>query len=408
MTDQNKSPEPITEPVHAAPVVDSEPTPEQLAADKASRRKKITIAATVFILLGVAWAIYYFMFARFHEETDNAYVGGNVVAVNSQTSGTVEAVLVEENQEIKAGQELIKLNPIDAEVALSRATAQLAEASRQIKQAFNNTNVTKAQLDQARIAVSTAQDAVNRRAPLVATGAVSKEELATAKDNLAKAKAALQVAVTQNNSASSQVSGTDPVNHPSIEVAKAAFRNAYVNKKRLAVLAPMDGIVAKRFVQVGQTVAPNVPLMNLVAANQVWVDANFKETQLANLRVGQDAELHADMYGKSVTFKGKVQGIAIGTGSAFSVLPAQNATGNWIKIVQRVPVRITLDPEQLKQFPLRVGMSIAATIDTHQREGAVLGTVAGTAPSADMTTSVYAADEAEADAAALKIIHANQ
>ena len=174
------------------------------------------------------------------------------------------------------------------------------------------------------------------------------------------------------------------------------------------MIAPIDGIVAKRYVQVGQSVAPNLPLMNLVAANQVWVDANFKETQLANLRVGQDVEIKADMYGSAVTYKGKVQGIAIGTGSAFSVLPAQNATGNWIKIVQRIPVRITIDAEQLKKFPLRVGMSMEAIVDTHARDGAVLGSTADTAATADLVTTVYTQDAAEADAAAMKIIDANK
>jgi len=377
-------------------------------ANASNKRKKMLIAASVFLVLGIAWLLYYFFIARFEEITENAYVGGSIVAVNAQTSGTVEAVLAEENQEVKAGQELVKLAPTDADVALAQASAQLADATRQIKLAFNNTGITNAQLKQAQTAVKTAQDAVNRRAPLVATGAVSKEELATAKDNLARAQAALQVAQSQNNTAAAQVSGTDVANHPTVERAKAAFRAAYINHKRLAVVAPMDGIVAKRFAQVGQSVAPNVPLMNLVAANQVWVDANFKETQLANLRVGQDVELKADMYGSAVTYKGKVQGIAIGTGSAFSVLPAQNATGNWIKIVQRVPVRILIDTEQLKQFPLRVGMSIEAVVDTHNRDGAVLGSVNGSAAPANLQTTVYTQDDAAAEEAAMAIINANQ
>ena len=397
MTDQTT---PAAEPV--------EPTEAQLAANAATRRKKMTIALTAFLLIGIAFALYYSFVARFKESTDNAYVGGNVVAINAQTSGTVEAVLAEENQEVKTGQELVKLNATDADVALAQASAQLADTTRQIRQAFNNTGITNAQLTQANTAVTTASEAVSRRAPLVATGAVSKEEFSTAQDNLAKAKAAQQVAQSQNNSANAQVANTDIANHPSVERAKAAFRAAYINQKRLAVIAPIDGIVAKRYVQVGQSVAPNLPLMNLVAANQVWVDANFKETQLANLRVGQDVEIKADMYGSAVTYKGKVQGIAIGTGSAFSVLPAQNATGNWIKIVQRIPVRIVIDAEQLKKFPLRVGMSMEAIVDTHARDGAVLGSTADSAAAADLVTTVYTQDEAEADAAAMKIINANK
>ena len=398
----------MTEQTSPETVATVEPTEAQIAANAATRRKKMTMAIGAFLLMGIAFAIYYTFVARFNESTDNAYVGGNVVAINAQTSGTVEAVLAEENQEVKAGQALVTLNATDADVALTQASAQLADTTRQIRQAFNNTGITNAQLAQANTAVTTAQEAVNRRAPLVATGAVSKEEFATAQDALAKAKAAQQVAQSQNNSATAQVANTDIAHHPSVERAKAAFRSAYINQKRLAVIAPIDGIVAKRYVQVGQSVAPNLPLMNLVAANQVWVDANFKETQLANLRVGQDVEIKADMYGRAVTYKGKVQGIAIGTGSAFSVLPAQNATGNWIKIVQRIPVRITIDAEQLKKFPLRVGMSMEAIVDTHARDGAVLGSTADTAATADLVTTVYTQDAAEADAAAMKIIDANK
>ena len=398
----------MTEQTSPETVATVEPTEAQIAANAATRRKKMTMAIGAFLLMGIAFAIYYTFVARFNESTDNAYVGGNVVAINAQTSGTVEAVLAEENQEVKAGQALVTLNATDADVALTQASAQLADTTRQIRQAFNNTGITNAQLAQANTAVTTAQEAVNRRAPLVATGAVSKEEFATAQDALAKAKAAQQVAQSQNNSATAQVANTDIAHHPSVERAKAAFRSAYINQKRLAVIAPIDGIVAKRYVQVGQSVAPNLPLMNLVAANQVWVDANFKETQLANLRVGQDVEIKADMYGSAVTYTGKVQGIAIGTGSAFSVLPAQNATGNWIKIVQRIPVRITIDAEQLKKFPLRVGMSMEAIVDTHARDGAVLGSTADTAATADLVTTVYTQDAAEADAAAMKIIDANK
>ena len=409
MSTENQTPETESTATPIAPTSEPSPTPEQEAANSRARKKRMILVGGGFALIGAAWLAYYLLVGRYYEETDNAYVGGSIVAVNAQTQGTVEAILAEENQEVKAGQPLVKLNATDAAVALSQASAQLAETTRQIQQAFNNTGVANAQLKQAQVAVKTAQDAVNRRAPLVATGAVSKEEFASAKDTLARAQAALQVASSQSNTAIAQVSGTDVSHHPSVERAKAAFRAAYINQKRLAILAPMDGIVAKRFVQVGQSVSPNVPLMNIVAANQVWVDANFKETQLANLRVGQPVEIRADVYGSSVDFKGKVQGIAIGTGSAFSVLPAQNATGNWIKIVQRVPVRIVLDdPEQLKKAPLRVGMSIAATVDTHQRDLPLIGAVTGDAAPANLSTTVYDQDEKDADDAAMAIINKNQ
>ena len=371
------------------------------------RKKRMSIAIGIFLLIGLLWALYWFFIARYHEETENAYVAGSMVVVNAQTAGTVEAILAEENQVVKAGDVLVKLSPTDAQVALAQASAQLANATRQIQNVFNTVSVTRAQMVQANSAVKIAQDAVNRRAALVKTGAVSREEYDQAVNALNQALAAQKTTMEQNKSAGAQVAGTTTQNHPAIEAAKAAFRSAYINNKRLAVLAPTDGVIAKRNVQVGQQISQGVPLMSIVAANQLWVEANFKETQLANLRVGQPVELTSDVFGSGVKFKGTVQGIGIGTGSAFSVLPAQNATGNWIKIVQRIPVRIQLDAEELKAHPLRVGMSMIANVNTHQRDGAVLGTVAGSDGLSNLTTNVYAQDEEEANREADKIINAN-
>ena len=371
------------------------------------RKKRMSIAIGIFLLIGLLWGLYWFFIARYHEETENAYVAGSMVVVNAQTAGTVEAILAEENQVVKAGDVLVKLSPTDAQVALAQASAQLANATRQIQNVFNTVSVTRAQMVQANSAVKTAQDAVNRRAALVKTGAVSREEYDQAVNALNQALAAQKTTMEQNKSAGAQVAGTTTQNHPAIEAAKAAFRSAYINNKRLAVLAPTDGVIAKRNVQVGQQISQGVPLMSIVAANQLWVEANFKETQLANLRVGQPVELTSDVFGSGVKFKGTVQGIGIGTGSAFSVLPAQNATGNWIKIVQRIPVRIQLDAEELKAHPLRVGMSMIANVNTHQRDGAVLGTVAGSDGLSNLTTNVYAQDEEEANREADKIINTN-
>lgn len=386
-------------------------TPQEqdiIDAHKSSQRKtRMSIAIGIFLLIGLLWALYWFFIARYHEETENAYVAGSMVVVNAQTAGTVEAILAEENQVVKAGDVLVKLSPTDAQVALAQASAQLANATRQIQNVFNTVSVTRAQMVQANSAVKTAQDAVNRRAALVKTGAVSREEYDQAVNALNQALAAQKTTMEQNKSAGAQVAGTTTQNHPAIEAAKAAFRSAYINNKRLAVLAPTDGVIAKRNVQVGQQISQGVPLMSIVAANQLWVEANFKETQLANLRVGQPVELTSDVFGSGVKFKGTVQGIGIGTGSAFSVLPAQNATGNWIKIVQRIPVRIQLDAEELKAHPLRVGMSMVANVNTHQRDGAVLGTVAGSDGLSNLTTNVYAQDEEEANREADKIINAN-
>jgi membrane fusion protein (multidrug efflux system) len=377
-------------------------------AQKSRQRKtRMSMAIGIFLLMGLLWGLYWFFVSRYHEETENAYVAGSMVVVNAQTAGTVEAILAEENQAVKAGDVLVKLSPTDAQVALAQAQAQLANATRQIQNAFNTVSVTRAQMAQADSAVKIAQDAVNRRAALVKTGAVSKEEYDQALNALNQALAAQKTTAEQNKTAGAQIAGTTTQNHPAVEAAKAAFRSAYINNKRLAVLAPTDGVIAKRNVQVGQQISQGVPLMSIVAANQLWVEANFKETQLANLRVGQPVELKSDVFGSSVKFKGVVQGIGIGTGSAFSVLPAQNATGNWIKIVQRIPVRIQLDAEELKAHPLRVGMSMLADVNTHQRDGAVLGTVEGSNGLSNLTTNVYQQDEDEANREADKIINAN-
>ena len=377
-------------------------------AQKSRQRKtRMSMAIGIFLLMGLLWGLYWFFVSRYHEETENAYVAGSMVVVNAQTAGTVEAILAEENQAVKAGDVLVKLSPTDAQVALAQAQAQLANATRQIQNAFNTVSVTRAQMAQADSAVKIAQDAVNRRAALVKTGAVSKEEYDQALNALNQALAAQKTTAEQNKTAGAQIAGTTTQNHPAVEAAKAAFRSAYINNKRLAVLAPTYGVIAKRNVQVGQQISQGVALMSIVAANQLWVEANFKETQLANLRVGQPVELKSDVFGSSVKFKGVVQGIGIGTGSAFSVLPAQNATGNWIKIVQRIPVRIQLDAEELKAHPLRVGMSMLADVNTHQRDGAVLGTVEGSNGLSNLTTNVYQQDEDEANREADKIINAN-
>ena len=339
------------------------------AADAQNQRKRklgLTIAIGLFLLIGLAWAAYWFLYARFHETTENAYVSGNMVMVNAQTVGTVEAIMADENQEIKAGQVLIKLNPTDAQVALSQAQAQLAQATRQIQNAFNNAGVANAQLSQAASAVLIAQDAVNRRAKLVPTGAVSKEEYDQALNALKQAQAAYKTANEQNKTASAQIAGTTTLNHPAIEAAKAAFRSAYINNKRLAVLAPIDGVVAKRSVQVGQQISPGVPLMTMVAANQVWVEANFKETELEKMKVGQPATIEVDSY-PGVKWKAHVASIAPASGAEFSVLPPQNATGNWVKIVQRIPVRLEIDSAAADAPQLRAGMS--ADVHVELRDG---------------------------------------
>jgi membrane fusion protein (multidrug efflux system) len=353
----------------------------------ASRRRRSLIAlAAVVGLAGVAYGGWYWLFARHYEDTDNAYVQAHVVQITPQVGGTVESIDVEDTDFVKAGQTLVKLDPADAQVALDQAEAQLGQTVREVRTLFANVQGAQAQVaareaDLARVQadLARAQDDVDRRAPLVAGGAVGQEEfrhaqaqLAAAKGAAAAARSAVAAAREQQASAVALTQGTTAEDHPNVKRAAARVREAHLALQRAALVAPVDGWIARRNVQLGQRVQAGAPLMSVVALGDVWVDANFKESQLQRLRIGQPAELHADVYGKKVVFHGKVAGLGAGTGSAFSLLPAQNATGNWIKIVQRVPVRIELDPAEVQAHPLRVGLSMLVDVDVADQSGKML------------------------------------
>jgi membrane fusion protein, multidrug efflux system len=312
-------------------------------------------------------------------------------------------VMADDTDFVKAGQTLVQLDPADAKVALEQAEAALAQAVRQVRTlyanngslqaqvALRNADVVKAQSDVARAA-----DDLARRQSLTGNGAVSKEELghaqsqlASAKSGMAAAQAGVAAAREQLTSNQALTDGTSVEQHPSVQVAAAKVREAFLATQRAALVSPVDGYVAKRTVQLGQRVAAGAPMMAIIPLNQVWVDANFKEVQLRNIRIGQPVKLLADLYGKKVEYKGTVTGLGVGTGAAFSLLPAQNATGNWIKVVQRVPVRIALDPKQIIDNPLRVGLSMDAEVDVTNKDGKTLAgaprTVAPSpAPAVDM------------------------
>jgi membrane fusion protein (multidrug efflux system) len=270
----------------------------------------------------------------------------------------------------------------------------------------------EADADRANVELARVQDDVNRRAPLVSTGAVSKEEfqhttaqLDAAKKSYQAAMSALSAAREQLKSGRSQTEGVSIADHPNVQRAAARMREAYLAFQRGDVLAPAAGHIAKRNVQVGQRVQAGTPVMSMVAFNQLWVDANFKESQLQDLRIGQSVELTADVYGKKVTYHGRVLGLGAGTGAAFSLLPAQNATGNWIKVVQRVPVRIGLDVSELTQHPLRVGLSMEANVDTADQSGKVLADTQRQEPAS--STSIYDSLQQTADIEVRKVINAN-
>jgi len=356
------------------------------------QRKKLLIA-----LLGAcgiaaaAYGIYWATIARYKIETDNAYVQGNVVQITPQVGGTVISVDADDTDYVKAGQLLVRLDPIDARVALDQAEAQLATVVREVRGVFNTNAALSAD-------VATKEADLARRAPLVATGAVSKEEIQHLQTALTDARERL----AQNRAL---IEGTSAENNPRVLTAAAHVRETFLAYKRSGIAAPVAGSVAKRNVQVGQRVQAGVPLMAVIPLEQVWVDANFKESQLEDLRIGQPVKLTADIYGNSQEYHGHVVGLGAGTGAAFSLLPAQNATGNWIKIVQRLPVRIALDAKELQEHPLRVGLSMNVTVDVHDQSGKAV--TDGSSNQAVIATAVFDELGKAADEQVNKIVSAN-
>ncbi len=394
-------------------------TTTSTAAPKPSARKKALTAVSIAVLAGLAWGGSVWFLDRNEEATDNAYVQGNVIQITPQIGGTVTAILADDTDFVKAGAPLVQLDPADARVALDQAEANLAQAVRQVRTLYANNGTLGAQVTvresdiaKAQTEVARATDDLNRRQSLAGNGAVSKEELSHAQAQLAAAQNALASAQAGVNAAREQLSsnqamtdGTSIESHPSVMAAAAKVREAYLAVHRAALPAPVDGYVAKRTVQLGQRVAAGAPLMSIIPLSQLWVDANFKEIQLRKIRIGQPVALTADLYGRKVEYKGTVAGLGAGTGAAFALLPAQNATGNWIKVVQRVPVRVALDAQQLAQNPLRVGLSMEATVDVTDQSGKALAD----APRATSTvqTEVYAALDTQANAEVRRVIAAN-
>jgi membrane fusion protein (multidrug efflux system) len=406
-------------PTPAAAAASANPTAPEAPASNGKRRRALTALAAVVIVAGGGWGIYEWLVASHYEDTDNAYVSGNVIQITPQIGGTVMAIGADDTDFVRAGQPLVQLDPADAKVALEQAEAALAQAVRQVRTLYANNGSLAAQVTlrqsdivKAQSDIAKAQDDLQRRRALSGNGAVSKEELNhaetqldTAKSQLAAAQAGVVAAKEALVSNQSLTEGTSVAQHPSVLAAASKVREAYLATQRVAMPAPVDGYVAKRTVQLGQRVAAGTPMMSIVPLNQLWVDANFKEVQLRNIRIDQPVKLTADVYGKKVEYTGKVAGLGVGTGSAFALLPAQNATGNWIKVVQRVPVRIALDPEQLKANPLRIGLSMDAEIDISSKSGKMLAD----APRATALTqtAVYSQLDHGADAEVDRIVSAN-
>ena len=385
----------------------------------AKRRRLMLLAIGFFVIVGAVYGGYHYWESLRYAYTDDAYVQGNLVQVTPKVGGTVTAIDADDTQLVKSGQPLVQLDGADTHVALQQAEALLAQAVRQVRVSFANNGTLAAQVavrqtdvSVAQANVAKAQDALRRRQELAGTGAVGAEELRQAQIALQSAQAALTTAQAGVKAAQEQLAasealtaGTVIANNPSVKLAAAKLREAYLAYERTTIPAPVSGVVARRTVQLGQRVAPGQPLMWVVPLNDVWIDANLKETQLRDVRIGQKATVTADTYGGSFTYTGHVVGLSAGTGAAFSLLPAQNATGNWIKVVQRLPVRVALDPKQVASHPLRVGMSTEVTIDISDHKGPLVMDEPPTKPAA--RTDIYAADWQKADALVNAIIAAN-
>ncbi|UXS03117.1 HlyD family efflux transporter periplasmic adaptor subunit [Agrobacterium tumefaciens] len=367
-----------------------------------TRGQAVTAAVILLLVAGVAW----YTLQGTVERTEDAYVDGNVVQVTAQISGTVTAIGADNTDYVKAGAPLVTLNPVDQEVQFERARTELAKATRMARTQYSQVRQLEAEVAQRQNDVQKARTDLARRTRLAASGAVSREEISHVEDVLKNAQAALTAVDQSLAQRRAMVDGTDLRTHPDVLAAATNLRDAYIARARTAIPSPVDGTVAKRSVQLGQRISPGVSLMSVVPLDQLWVNANFKESQLEHLRIGQPAELTADIYGRSVVYHGKIVGLDAGTGSAFALLPAQNATGNWIKVTQRVPVRIALDPQEIARQPLRVGLSMRVSVNAQDRSGEMISKEIK--PGFVYKTEVYNHELQDADAIVEAVIRDNE
>ncbi|MFC5428612.1 HlyD family efflux transporter periplasmic adaptor subunit [Paraburkholderia denitrificans] len=374
------------------------------ATPPGGRRFLLVLLGVTVMAAGAAWGAYYATFGRYHETTDDAYVSGNLVQLTPQVTGTVIAVNADDTQIVRAGDPVVTLDPADSRIALANVEAALGQTVRRVSGLYVNNNFYAANVAQRESDLARAQDDLRRREAVANTGAVSAEDIAHARDAVSAAQAARDAARQQAEANHALTDRTTVENHPDVQAAASKVRDAYLAYARNTLPAPVTGYVAQRSVQVGQRVSPGTPLMAIVPLDGVWVDANFKEVQLRHMRIGQPVTLTADVYGSSVKYHGRIEGFSAGTGSAFATLPAQNATGNWIKVVQRLPVRIQLDQRELEAHPLRIGLSMLVDADTHDDSGTQLGAANKTS----YRTDVFAQYGAQAEAEIAKVIEQNE
>src|SRR5271155_2425713 len=386
------------------PVSDEMPAQAAVASSGRSRRLGLISIGAFGLLSGLGYFGYWFFEGRYFQRTDDAYVNGDVVQVTSEVPGTVLSLNVDDTQIVRSGEVLLGLDPADAQIAMANAEADLARAVRQVRGLFAQSEELRALIEQREQAARTADDDLQRRGGLIADGAISAEELAHARDAVTPTHANVSAARQQLSQTVAQIDGTTIADHPQVLAAAAVVRNAALALHRTQLASPVSGEIAKRSVEVGQRVAPGTPLLAVVPLENVWVDANFKEVQLERMRAGQPVTLRTDLYGRQVTYHGHLAGIAAGSGNAFALLPSQNASGNWIKIVQRVPVRILLNPDELKAHPLRVGLSAAVRVDLHDTSGPLMSTAVRNVPQPRQTS---AGDDPRVDALIASIIADN-
>lgn len=348
-------------------------TDTQTSSNKSQQRKKgLSIFILLLLLIAIGSAAYWFFFVKGFEETEDAYVSGNQVMVSSQVSGNISKINVDNMDPVQAGDVLLELDDTNAKLSFEQAKSNLANAVRQISQLNYTVKQLKSAVRANEITLAQAQGNLNRRVQLVKDGAIDKESFQHAKEAVELAKANLTTSQNQLEANQALLLDGPLSEQPQIQSAVSNLKQAWLNLERTKIRSPIKGYVARRNAQVGQAVSVGGALMAVVNTDQMWLDANFKETQLTYMRIGQPVEIHFDLYGKGKTFDGKVVGIEMGTGSAFSLLPTQNATGNWIKVVQRVPVRIQLDPQQLAENPLRIGLSATVKVNVSDSQGETL------------------------------------
>ena len=380
-------------------------SPSKAQVMRGRRVRWLIIVLVAFVIIGGAASAYWALYGRFYEDTDDAYVAGDLVNVSSQISGTVVGIDADETDYVRMGQEVVRLDDTDARIALQEAEDQLAKAVRQVHTVFTSRDELNAVLAQRRADLSRAQTDLTRRKSLGQSGAVSAEEISHAQEAVNTAQQAL-IAADKNLAGGTALLGrTGVADNPDVQAAATAVKRAWLSLRRTSIHAPVSGYVARRPVQLGERTTPGNPMISIVPLDRLRVEANFKEVQLNHMRIGQPVKVVADLYGGKVEYQGTIAGLGLGTGAAFALLPAQNATGNWIKVVQRVPVRVALDPRQLSAHPLRIGLSTRATVDIRETSGLQLAQAPRQEPV--LNTNVYVIDFSEITARIAQIIADN-